>query len=34
MEPVLGFLEDEEFDEDYDESKLPRSGLEYLRRVQ
>ncbi|KAK3751529.1 hypothetical protein QZH41_019422 [Actinostola sp. cb2023] len=34
MEPVIGFLGDEEFTDDYDESKLPCSGLEYLRRVQ
>ncbi|XP_020900857.1 gem-associated protein 2 [Exaiptasia diaphana] len=34
MEPVIGFLENEEYTDDYDESKLPCSGLEYLRRVQ
>lgn len=34
MEPAIGFLEDEEYTDDYDESKLPCSGLEYLRRVQ
>ena len=36
MEPVLGTFEDESFegDEDFDESRLPSSGYEYLRRVQ
>lgn len=35
MEPVLGTFEDESFegDEDFDESRLPSSGYEYLRRV-
>ncbi|EDO32758.1 predicted protein [Nematostella vectensis] len=35
MEPVLGFLEEsDEYFEEYDETKLPTTGLEYLRRVQ
>lgn len=34
MEPVLASFEHEEDDDDFDESKLPSSGYEYLRRVQ
>ncbi|KAJ7370730.1 gem (nuclear organelle) associated protein 2 [Desmophyllum pertusum] len=33
MEPVLASFEHEEDDDDFDESKLPSSGYEYLRRV-
>ena len=36
MEPVLGIFDHESFedDENFDETKVPSSGYEYLRRVQ
>lgn len=36
MEPVLGTFEQDDWENDdgFDESKLPSSGYEYLRRVQ